>query len=383
MAHLSLSPTALGGVGTSTTFSERDVQKGFISMIEMDCPVTMMIPKKPAPLRNIHEWQLKNFAAPDYTAIAEGVKPTDANFQNNLANKNMLAGRFQKIWRPIAVTKEAKLMANQYSVSNLLADNIADKTAELYVDIESLLLSDQDSKPAASGVGSQTRSIVRWASNNDARFVAGTGANNDSATIPPSYSVAGSGVAGSAGGPVTRTPLASIVAGATAATITEAQLNTLILSVATTRKKQGMRFTGLCQPDVRNTFDDFSKVDKTFTGTANYPVSRFAQEQGSIDREITRYKSSMGSVELMTTFRMTSEVLFLLLSPELLALKYAQSVMVTPLAENAVQDERVIDVLLVNEMLNPQAFGKIISTATGAAGAANSAGSGATGFVNM
>jgi hypothetical protein len=162
----------------SANFTERDVAKGFIEQINMDCPLTTMIPKKPAPLTSIHEWQLKTYTASRATGTIEGVKPVEGDFENNQLNKTMLASRFIKQSRAVSVTKEAKLMANQYSVANPLADNLADMTAVLYMDVETFLASDTEAVPPTQGsVASSTRSIGRWLSQANGRFT-------DTATTP-------------------------------------------------------------------------------------------------------------------------------------------------------------------------------------------------------
>ena len=155
----------------------------------------------------------------------------------------------------------------------------------------------------------------------------------------------------------------TLVSKAAATDITESEIAGLITSVAKTRRKAGLRFMGLCTPEMRDQFDSFSRTDKSFT-TSAYPVSRFAQKQGSIDREVTMYKSSNGSVELMTSFDLDSTVHFALLTPDLIKLGYAQGVKVNNEGASSQIDKRVIDVIYVNKCLNPGAHGKAQTGAT-------------------
>lgn len=329
--------------GRSTTHTERDVRKGVTETIALDTPVTSTIGKDPAPLETTPEWQLKTFSARTAGGVIEGYEPVAADYQNNMANKAMLKGRFIKQWRPVAVTKEMKLMGNQYNEGDPLAANVMDFTKVIYSDVEFNILSDGEAvAPSAGTTASSDRSIFRWISNADGRFT-------DTDTTPAA---------------AYRTPAASILVSKSAATdITESEIGALITSVAKTRRKAGLRFMGLCTPEMRDVFDSFSRTDKSFT-TSAYPVSRFAQKQGTIDREVTMYKSSNGSVELMTSFDLDSSVHFGLLSPDLIKLGYAQAVKVNNEGASSQIDKRVIDVIYVLKCLNPGAHGKAITGAT-------------------
>lgn len=328
---------------TSATFTERDVRKGVTDQIALETPVQSMIGKDPSPLNTTPEWEMKTYAARVSTGQLEAWEPGESDFQNNLANKAMLKGRFIKQARAVGVTKEMKLMGNQYNRPDPLTDNIADKSKELYGDVETFINSDTESvAPSAGTVASSGRSIWRWLSNDNSRFT-------DSDTTPTS---------------TYRTPTGNIVVSKTnASDVTEPEIAAMITSVAKTRRKAGLRFVGLCTPEMRDTFDSFSRTDKSFT-TSAYPVSRFAQTQGTIDREVTLYKSSNGSIELMTSFDLDSTVHFGLISPDLLKLGYAQSVMVNKEGASSQIEKRVIDVIYVLKCLHPGAGGKVITGAT-------------------
>jgi hypothetical protein len=330
-------------VNTTATFTERDVRKGIAEQIALETPVQSTLGKDPAPLAQISEFEMKTYASRTTAGVIEGYEPVSTDFQNNLSNKAMLANRFVKQWRPVGVTKEMKLLGNQYNRPDPLADNIMDKTKELYSDVELTLLSDTESvAPAAGTTASQTRSIFRMLSNADARF-------SDTPTTPAS---------------AYRTPASSILVSKSVATaVNETDISALITSVVKARRKAGLRFMGLCTPEMRDQFDSFSRTDKSYT-TSAFPVSRFNQKQGSIDREVTFYKSSNGSVELMTTFDLDSTVLFGLLSPDLIKLGYAQGVQVNHEGASSQIEKRVIDVIYTPRVLNPGGHGKIITGAT-------------------
>lgn len=329
--------------GRSATHTERDVRKGVTEIIALDTPFISSIASDPAPLETTPEWELKTFSSRSKTGVIEGYEPQANDFQNNLANKTMLKGRFIKQWRPVGVTKEHKLMANQYNEGDPLAANVMDFTKVIYSDCEFAALSDDESvAPVAGSTASAGRGILRWISNANGRFT-------DTDTTPVA---------------AYRTPAASIVVSkATADDVTETEIAAMITSVCNTRRKAGLRFMGLCTPAMRDVFDGMSRTDKSFT-TSNYPVARFNQKQGSIDREVTMYKSSNGGVELMTTFDLDSTCHFALLSPDFVRKAYAQGVKVNNEGASSQIDKRVIDVIWVLKNLNPGAHGKVITGAT-------------------
>lgn len=331
--------------GRAAANIEKDVRKQVIEQIAMDTPFTSSIVKKgPKPLETTPEWQVKTYASPSKTAVVEGTKPGTSDFQNNLSTRKHLKGRFIKLWRPVAVTKEQKLMGGLYNGHGTLADNILDKTKELNVDVEYQSLSDDEATAPSAGVtASSGRSLFRWISNDNARFT-------DTDTTPDSS---------------LRTSSSAIVVSKTnASDVAEPEIQGMITAVATARKKAGMRFMGLCPPLMRDQFDSFSKLDKQATSSA-YPVSQWNQTVGTINREVTFYRSSNGSVELITSFQMDSTVHFGLITPDMVEIRYAQGVMVNPDTSSSSQvDEREIDVIYVLECLNPQAHGKVITGAT-------------------
>jgi len=309
--------------------------------------VTSTIGKDPAPLETTPEWQLKTFASRTTGGVIEGYEPVAADYQNNMANKAMLKGRFIKQWRPVAVTKEMKLMGNQYNESDPMGANIKQATEELYVDVETAIASDDESvAPAAGATASVSRSLFRWLSNADGRLT-------DTDTRPTA---------------AYRTPAAHIVVSkASAADVTEVEVRGLITQVAKSRKDDGLRFLGVCTPEMRDRFDDFSR---THTGATtdtreDQAVYRFAQTQGTINREITLYKSSNGRIELMTCHRLDSTVHFGLLTPEHISLGYAQGVTVNPESSPSAQvNMREIDVIYVTMPACLNSHGKIITGAT-------------------
>lgn len=338
---------AAATTGTSATHTERQVLSGFQTLIAMKTPLRAKIPTGPKPLVTTPEWECRTYHDADKTGATEGAIPAVADAQNNLSTKTMLKGRFIKKLRHVAVTKEMKLMGNQYNESDPMGANIKQATEEIYVDCEAQLASDDECVvPVASTTASTGRGIFRWLSNADGRMT-------ETTTRPDS---------------TYRTPSAHIVVSKAAASdVTEVEVRNLITQVAKSRKDDGLRFLGVCTPEMRDRFDDFSR---THTGALtdtreDQAVYRFAQQQGTINREITLYKSSNGRIELLTCHRLDSTVHFGLLTPEHLKLGYAQGVVVNPESSPSAQvSHRELDVIYVLMPLCLNSHGKIITGAT-------------------
>jgi hypothetical protein len=323
------------------------VKKNPIIMIGTKCPVTARLRKAPKPLHSTPEWEVKTYATPSTAGRIEGYVPgtSDADWQNNIAQRKYLKGRFIRLERDVRVTKEAQLMVNQYTTSkDPLADNTTDKMVELHRDIETTLLKDQEAvAPVASTTASLTRSIPRWLSLDDTRFT-------DTDTTPDS---------------TRRTPTGSIlVSKAAASDVTEPNVRAVLQSVATAREEDSTAFLGVCSPAMRTQFTSFSLTDKLGSSDTNFPLRRWNQKEHEVTAKVTRYNSDFGPIDLITSFRMDSSVHFLFLDMDMLEIQYAQAPMITPLPADGAGEKRQIDAILVCAVLNPQAHGKATSEAT-------------------
>jgi hypothetical protein len=330
----------------SATHRVRDVRQSFIAIIGMETPVLSRFKKAPKPMSSTPEWPLKTYADAATTGVVEGTPASSAGDENNLSNKTMLLGRFQRRQRQPAASKEAILLSKQYAVpTDVFQDNVKDKTLELHRDLEAIVLSDNESVlPVAGTTASKTRSIPRWVSNDDARFT-------DAATTPVA---------------AYRTPAASIIVSkATADLVIETEIQGLTSSVATARRKVSTNFWGICQPLMKSTFTSYTRTDLNGQSSSTFPVRRFNQQLGdTISMNVTGYESDFGDIDLMTSFNLDSSVHFLLLDMDMVEVGYAQAPQFTELPYDGATKRGLIDALIVCEVLNPKAHGKAITGAT-------------------
>jgi len=325
----------------------RDVRQTFVQLIAMETPVTSQMGKAPRPMSTTPEWPIKTFAAPSSAGVIEGVAPDYSSVgENNLANKTMLLGRFQKLGRFPYVSEETKLMVKQYAVpTDAMQDNVKDKGLELHRDLEYTLLSDNESVPAAAGAtASKTRGIPRWVSYDDNRFT-------DAATTP---------VIGY------RTPSGSIlISKSTASAVTETNINAVIASVATARKRTDGNWLGICTPLMKQQFTSFTRLDPAYT-TSVLPVRRFNQKDDqTITMNVTMYDSDFGPIKLLTSFWLDSTVHFLMLDMDMVEIGYAKAPTYKLLPDDGASDRGLWNAIIVAECLNPQAHGKAITGAVG------------------
>ena len=132
----------------------RDVRSSFTMQIAMENPIVMRLKKAPKPKSNIMEWPLKTYDTPKTTGVPDGTDVTSSDYENNQANRTMLASRYQRIWRVPAVSDEADVI-DQYGVHvDPMQDNITDKTMELWRDFEATIISDNEALASSSGVAS-------------------------------------------------------------------------------------------------------------------------------------------------------------------------------------------------------------------------------------
>lgn len=325
----------------------RDVRNSFIIQIGMETPVTSRTSKAPKPMSTTPEWTIKKYAAASSAGTIEGVAPDYSSVaENNFANKSILLGRFQKPSRFPSVTEETKLMVKQYAVpGDAMQDNVADKGLELHRDIEFTFLSDNESVPAAAGsTASKTRGMPRWVSYDDNRFT-------DAGTTPAiAY----------------RTPSGSIlISKSTAASVTEDNLQSVILSIATARKKTQGDWWAVCQPAMKQAVSKFTRLDPDVSSSV-FAVRRFNQTKGdTISMNVTTYDSDFGSISFMTSFWLDASVWFLLLDMDMVELGYAKPPTYKLLPDDGSSDRGLWNAIIVAECLNPQAHGKAITGAVG------------------
>lgn len=337
--------TTLDTAFSATTVRERDVRKSPIIAIGTKCPVQARIPKGPQLLSSTPEWERKTYDTPSTTGVVEGATPSESDYQNNLAQRKYLKTRFIKLWRNVRVTKEAKLMVNQFTVKgDPLTDNVTDKLIEINRDVEKFVTSDDEAVPPTDGsVASKSRGGLRWLSVDDSRFT-------DSDTTPTAaVRVSTDAVVGSK---------------AAASDVTETDVRNMLTAVAIARQEDSTAFLGVCSPAMRNAFTGFSLTDKSGSSSTNFPLRRWNGKENEVSARVTRYNSDFGPIDLITSFLMGTNCHLWMMDLASWEIRYAQAPMVAPLPNDGASDKRMIDVIFALACLNPQANGKATTLST-------------------
>jgi len=245
---------------STTTFRERDVKENPIIAIGTNCPVTSRQPKRKKLLNSTPEWEWRTMPSPRTTGMVEGTAPTGSDAETNLSYRYMLKGRFIKQFRYVEMTKESMRMVRQYTVSgDPWQDQINFFNLQLHRD-----------------------RIARWLSNTDSRFT-------DSATTPDA---------------TVRTPTGSISLNnnAAATTVTEANVRSILASIASARFEDSTKFLGVCTPNMRSAFTSFSLTDKSGSSSTNFPLRRWNMPDQTIEARVTKYNSDFGPIDIITSF---------------------------------------------------------------------------------
>lgn len=335
---------------STTTFRERDVKENPIIAIGTNCPVTSRQPKRKKLLNSTPEWEWRTMPSPRTTGMVEGTAPTGSDAETNLSYRYMLKGRFIKQFRYVEMTKESMRMVRQYTVSgDPWQDQINFFNLQLHRDLEATSLADTESVPPTDGsVASTTRGIARWLSNTDSRFT-------DSATTPDA---------------TVRTPTGSISLNnnAAATTVTEANVRSILASIASARFEDSTKFLGVCTPNMRSAFTSFSLTDKSGSSSTNFPLRRWNMPDQTIEARVTKYNSDFGPIDIITSFLLnagaTSPTLALFLDMGNLEIALDQPVEYQELFNDGVKKRGLLDTIFVQTVLNPQAHGIVTTRST-------------------
>jgi hypothetical protein len=189
---------------------------------------------------------------------------------------------------------------------------------------------------------SETRSFPRWASKDDTRFT-------DTDTTPNT---------------AVRTPAASIsVSNAAASDVTEAEIRTILASIASSRRKNFGEALAVCSVSMRNQLASFTFLDKNPTSTYA-AVRRWNQKEGEIAAFATLYKSDFGTLEALTSHQIDSTVHMLILDMDSVEISYAEAPMFEKLPSDGANERGQWEAIWMAKMLNPFSAGKAITGAT-------------------
>jgi len=140
---------------------KRESLADLISNVESDAtPFSSQIPKRPRPVNNIHDWQLKKYKTVGHKGVLDNVDAT--NFTHNKRKRVHAVG--QKAWDNPAISD----FADEATVAGLrkgeMAEQIADSIIANKFIIEKRGLSNEECQVDDGNVPNETRGIFKWGS---------------------------------------------------------------------------------------------------------------------------------------------------------------------------------------------------------------------------
>lgn len=191
--------------GSTKVGQKRDLSEQLYQADKKKCPFKSAIKKGKRPGAFMAEWAHDSFDDPRINGVAEGKDVTE--FEDAFPKYGLLSSYIHKLRRTAMVSDLQEEVADPAGIGQKksMAKAVAKKLIEIGRDLETLLLSDNQSQ---AGIGSvkpyETRGLLRWTDAN------ATGAN----PIPEHY----------------RTPTGSVFSGAAVSTLTERKFTDMMQS---------------------------------------------------------------------------------------------------------------------------------------------------------
>ncbi len=283
------------------------------------------------------EWPFKTFRAARNNPIFDGDDVTDAEAEDNDANKFMLKGRLQLIRSVVKTGRIAESVVQQIGVKGSIhRDHIKDALRGMRADKEFIIVSDSDSKEQKAAVGGtpkqayQTRGIASWSKR---------GAPSHADLPIPTAA---------------QTPANSIVSVANEAAYTEEYLKGQLKSCWDARRSKG-NWTMLVTSNLQTVMDNWLCFGPVTPSTM--PIRRMEgiTSDNTFGCSIRSYQGSFGTANMTPTHEMPVDVYAQLLDFEFLKLLYVDEVGWTELQNLGGGPRGYADALFAVANLNPMA----------------------------
>lgn len=296
-------------------------------------PLSTRIPKGSKPTNMLFSYQADAYAAAKAGGVPDGTDVTTSDHENAAANRKKLDARCEVFRRTPRVGFIAEDVQNVAGVASEFAKAKAKKVIELKRDIETELLSAQESAADNGTTGSKTRGLGKWIQN---------GAQTD---LPVDASF--------------RTPTASIYSAAMA-DFDELDLRALLQS----RFEQvgvADNLLMLAGTEVRNAINDFARYIPNKTGSTI--VRTFDQGRSStINSTIDIYEGDYGTVEIVTSLFVPNTKTAYIIDMGFAELRTHTAPNFKPLPDNGGGPIGLIQAIVGLAVTNPLAHCKISAT---------------------
>ena len=267
---------------TSQTGIRQDLSDLIAVVDAKTCPVVSMAKKGSEPINPLTQWQADAYGTPSLSGVLSNADVSDANYEDQAANRVLLSARIQKFRRVPSVDDLANSVSEVAGIGKKreMARAVTKSLEMLKRDMEATFCSNQESREQSGANAYLTRGLGRWIQN---------GAQSD---LPVNSAY--------------RTPSASVVTTAPSA-LTETAVQGLLQSIfLQTGKVQS--YSLVCGPALKRAFTGFTRTQfaSTNVGSSIRTLTQSA-ESNKITSTIDIFEGDFGSLELIPSLFMAAD----------------------------------------------------------------------------
>lgn len=334
---------------TSQTGIRQDLSDLIAVVDAKTCPVVSMAKKGSEPINPLTQWQADSYGTPTLAGVLSNSDITDANYEDQAANRVLLSARIQKFRRVPSVDDLAQNVSEVAGVGKKreMARAVTRSLEMLKRDMEATFCSNQESREQSGANAYLTRGLGRWIQN---------GAQSD---LPVNAAY--------------RTPAASVLTTAPSA-LTETAVQGLLQSLfLQTGKVQS--YSLVCGPALKRAFTGFTRTQfaSTNVGSSIRTLTQSA-ESNKITSTIDIFEGDFGSLELIPSLFMAADATGAtatdeqlgrgyVLDMDMVELRYNRKPRYQELEDRGGGSRGIVDAICALCVKSPLALGKFAPTA--------------------
>ena len=334
---------------TSQTGIRQDLSDLIAVVDAKTCPVVSMAKKGAEPINPLTQWQADSYGTPTLAGVLSNADVTDANYEDQAANRVLLSARIQKFRRVPSVDDLAQNVSEVAGIGKKreMARAVTRSLEMLKRDMESTFCSNQESQEQSGASPYLTRGLGRWIQN----------AAQSDLPVNASY----------------RTPAASVLTTAPSA-LTETAVQGLLQSLfLQTGKVQS--YSLVCGPALKRAFTGFTRTQfaSTNVGSSIRTLTQSA-ESNKITSTIDIFEGDFGSLELIPSLFMAQDASGAtaadeklgrgyVLDMDMVELRYNRKPRYQELEDRGGGSRGIVDAICALCVKSPLALGKFAPTA--------------------
>ena len=334
---------------TSQTGIRQDLSDLIAVVDAKTCPVVSMAKKGAEPINPLTQWQADSYGTPTLAGVLSNADVTDANYEDQAANRVLLSARIQKFRRVPSVDDLAQNVSEVAGIGKKreMARAVTRSLEMLKRDMESTFCSNQESQEQSGASPYLTRGLGRWIQN----------AAQSDLPVNASY----------------RTPAASVLTTAPSA-LTETAVQGLLQSLFLQSGKV-QSYSLVCGPALKRAFTGFTRTQfaSTNVGSSIRTLTQSA-ESNKITSTIDIFEGDFGSLELIPSLFMAQDASGAtaadeklgrgyVLDMDMVELRYNRKPRYQELEDRGGGSRGIVDAICALCVKSPLALGKFAPTA--------------------